>query len=729
MFCKTGLALCLLLGAPLALGGEPKPSEIEDWVKHLGAEDYAVREEATRKLRQAGAAAREALEKACKSTDPEVSERAGVLLREIIWKLPDGMAGRLGDFAAQFGKYLKVPDEQKLRLLRELRRRAPVEAEPYLLQALKELPGSSSRAWLADLLSIYRSAAAERGLDAISRNKDRYCRSAAATALGHFEGKGALKRLIELAADAEAPVRVAALGALARRGPYAADAFEVITAGLSDGDETVRRAAAQAAGRAGVKGAVEKLWELAARDELAVRTEAVAALGRLAGADDAVEAAKLAGLLNDNMPAVRATAIQALLEMNGRSQAPALAALLGDGDPDIAADAARALGALGGKAEVEKLRKTLRSAEDPSVRCAAGRSLIVLGDAGAPKLVSKMMFGRNATTASVCASVLGLTGDLKWSRELARAEAHWKSSSFRTASLEVRIQSFRDPEAVPLLARELSQHGSQLEWSFFLAGQCLFEESARILRGQSRTSLDDADTVSRLGIAELHAGRAGEGIAKLRLAARMSPFDPVNVNNCAWFLVTAADEKARDYPEGLRLGERAAALRPRTGYIVDTYAWALHRNGRSAEALKQIDRALQWARADNPGEQSILRAHRARILAATGKKREALLELAEILKRWPRDAELAVEAARAYCDLSMPDRGLRQLVRAVELGHHDVQTLSRDPELAAVRREAGYAAMLESAKKAQAAARKEFSRAGPGAPGVDEGGLELELEP
>jgi HEAT repeat protein len=722
---------CLLLLASLAAfrasGAEPKPAEIGELVARLGADDYATREEATRRLRGLGAAARGPLEKAAGSSDPEVAERAAVLLREIVWKLPDDLARRLGDFSARFAGYLKAPKEEKLSLLRELRRLAPVEAEPFLLQAAKELTDSGSRGWLADLLAIYRSPEAEKTLTTFAGDEDRFCRGAAARALGHSPGENALQVLIKLAGDGDAPVRSAAFGALARRGPFAAGALTAVEAGLSDADETVRRAAAEAAGRLGSKRTVKKLWELAGGEELAVRVEALAALGRLADADDRAQAARLAGLLNDDMPAVRATAIQALVVMNGRSQAPALAALLKDGDPDIAAEAAQALGALGGEEERKKLRKMLRSAGTDSLRASAGRALVMLGDAEAPKEVVRLMFGKNATTASVCAETLGMTGNPKWSAELARAEKHWKSASFRTRSLEVRARSFGDAAAVGLLAREISGHGSEMEWAFFLADRCLFEEAVSIMRSRAEKTKDDPDMLGRLGMLEIQAGRAGEGVARLRLAARMDPFDPVNGNNCAWFLVTAADEKARNYAEGLRLAERAARLRPRTGYILDTYAWALHRNGRSAEALKEIEKALEWARADSPGEVSVLRAHRARILAATGKRREALAEMAELLKRWPRDPELALEAARAYCDLAAADRAIAQLARAVELGHPNVHVIESDPELAAARRDPGFAQVLAKARKALEAFRTEYSKAGPGSERDDGNQVELEL--
>lgn len=54
---------------------------VQDLIRKLGSEDYAVREQATEELRKIGAPAREALRKAAESDDPEIRERAQRLLQ------------------------------------------------------------------------------------------------------------------------------------------------------------------------------------------------------------------------------------------------------------------------------------------------------------------------------------------------------------------------------------------------------------------------------------------------------------------------------------------------------------------------------------------------------------------------------------------------------------------------------------------------------------------------
>ncbi len=81
--------LCIglaLLGTLAAAGpARPKPEEIARKVKELGSDEFAVREEASRFLWQAGQAAEAALKEAAKSKDLEVQRRAQDILNKFKW--------------------------------------------------------------------------------------------------------------------------------------------------------------------------------------------------------------------------------------------------------------------------------------------------------------------------------------------------------------------------------------------------------------------------------------------------------------------------------------------------------------------------------------------------------------------------------------------------------------------------------------------------------------------
>ncbi|HYF49785.1 MAG TPA: hypothetical protein VEJ63_10290 [Planctomycetota bacterium] len=73
-------SICCVLSFTSNAADAPTAEQIEKWVKELGSEDFDLRRAAETSLRSAGDAAREPLEKAAASTDPEVKARAGRLV-------------------------------------------------------------------------------------------------------------------------------------------------------------------------------------------------------------------------------------------------------------------------------------------------------------------------------------------------------------------------------------------------------------------------------------------------------------------------------------------------------------------------------------------------------------------------------------------------------------------------------------------------------------------------
>ena len=72
------------------LDSQPTPKQIAQWVEELGDNDFQVRENASKKLWQAGAVTESALEKALQSDDAEVARRARELLDKFRWGIyPD----------------------------------------------------------------------------------------------------------------------------------------------------------------------------------------------------------------------------------------------------------------------------------------------------------------------------------------------------------------------------------------------------------------------------------------------------------------------------------------------------------------------------------------------------------------------------------------------------------------------------------------------------------------
>src|SRR5262249_24522619 len=84
------LALLLAGSAASSLPEAPSREQIAQWIKELGDGKFAVREEASKKLYNAGAAAEAALVQAAKSDDAEVRRRAEEILDKFRWGIyPD----------------------------------------------------------------------------------------------------------------------------------------------------------------------------------------------------------------------------------------------------------------------------------------------------------------------------------------------------------------------------------------------------------------------------------------------------------------------------------------------------------------------------------------------------------------------------------------------------------------------------------------------------------------
>ena len=199
---------------------------------------------------------------------------------------------------------------------------------------------------------------------------------------GHAGGKAegvveALGLLLGLDGDADADVRLAAAGSLAKLAPDLPPAREPLKAGLTDADGRVRVLVAKYFDSPGAPALAADEWGgLLGDEEPMVRLHAARALGRLgpaavpaldalmAALDDpavlvrtlAVQALGSMGLAEDSSPGLRVEALGGMLGDNDCGGAAALAlaslrgpgrdalvAALGDDDPEIRAQAAKGL--------------------------------------------------------------------------------------------------------------------------------------------------------------------------------------------------------------------------------------------------------------------------------------------------------------------------------------------------------------------------------------------------
>ena len=173
---------CVLLtitSATAAPAPRPTPKQIARWIEQLGDNRFTVRENASKKLWEAGTAAEAALEKALKSEDSEVVRRARDILDKFRWGIyPDTPA----DIVALIRTYQSAEGNTRVETLQKLLESgtAGMQAVLKIAQAEKD---PNHRKILGDLISSKLPAAFPQVLE--NKNYEKY---EALLELGHEGG-------------------------------------------------------------------------------------------------------------------------------------------------------------------------------------------------------------------------------------------------------------------------------------------------------------------------------------------------------------------------------------------------------------------------------------------------------------------------------------------------------------------------------------------------------------
>lgn len=119
--------------------------------------------------------------------------------------------------------------------------------------------------------------------------------------------------------------------------------------------------------------------------------------------------------------------------------------------------------------------------------------------------------------------------------------------------------------------------------------------------------------------------------ADLKKALELYPDQPLVLNYLGYSWV----DQGINLDEGMRLIERAVAVKPDDGYIVDSLGWAHFKRGNYAEAVRYLERAVEL-RPDDP----VLNDHLGDALWKVGREREARFQWDQslTLKPEPEDA-------------------------------------------------------------------------------------------
>jgi tetratricopeptide (TPR) repeat protein len=132
---------------------------------------------------------------------------------------------------------------------------------------------------------------------------------------------------------------------------------------------------------------------------------------------------------------------------------------------------------------------------------------------------------------------------------------------------------------------------------------------------EGRIFPEEADILFRLGALEDQLGHRTDAIDSMRQAISLNPSHAEALN----YLAYTWAERRENLAEALALAERADALKPNQGYILDTVAWVHHQMGQPQKALPLLKRAVSLSRQD-----PVVLDHLGDVLAALDRNKEAL---------------------------------------------------------------------------------------------------------
>ncbi len=182
--CVRNLSVlaCVLLTALSAAAApvpKPTPRQIAQWIEQLGDNRFTVRENASKKLWEAGSAAEAALEKALQSDDSEVVRRARDILDKFNWGIyPDTPA----DIVALIRTYQSAEGNTRVETVQKLMESGPAGLQAVLKIAQAEKDPNQRKA-LGDVISSKLPAAFQQILE--NKNYEKY---EALLELGHEGG-------------------------------------------------------------------------------------------------------------------------------------------------------------------------------------------------------------------------------------------------------------------------------------------------------------------------------------------------------------------------------------------------------------------------------------------------------------------------------------------------------------------------------------------------------------
>lgn len=232
-------------------------------------------------------------------------------------------------------------------------------------------------------------------------------------------------------------------------------------------------------------------------------------------------------------------------------------------------------------------------------------------------------------------------GDLRPGAELARIDALARAGRGDDAEAAARrlTEAWPDlPAAWMALGDLLRQHDR------FAEAVPVYDEALKQLQKSGDPQASWFALYAR-GIALERTGRFDQADADFQAALKLQPEQAPILNYLGYSWV---DRNIR-LDEGLKLIEKAVALRPDDGYILDSLAWAHYRMGHYAQAVEPMEKAVAAMSSD-----SLVNDHMGDIYWMVGRKREAEIQWKRALSLYkPDDTDTDLNRIRAKLEVGL----------------------------------------------------------------------------
>jgi HEAT repeat protein len=376
------LVLAVLLGfASPAIPGDPSPLEaqVRNLIRELSDDEFAVRHAAYEKLEALGSDAEPFLVEALDSEDPEVSRLAGRLLRSLGQRDQSDLLGALSTRDNAF----RASEE-----FQELVGRGR-EILPALLAAIAEEETRNTS------YSYYRMRNAYWVLAELVTEEDMEMlfgqlegtnvqhRILLQPILQSFDREKVLRKTIAILTNPKAhPQARAHLVELSINTSFSGNDVRIDEAALAmleDPSDLVRTSALRYLGIRRRPAALEAIIKCAGDDEAVVRAAALQALRNFR---DPAALPTLRAALLDPDPTVRSASIEALRSAGGPDMVPAVKPFLTDPDPMVRSSAAQFLARFGDRSALPVLLESLKLRDDESLSRTLHSLLDAIGQIG-----------------------------------------------------------------------------------------------------------------------------------------------------------------------------------------------------------------------------------------------------------------------------------------------------------------------------------------------------------